>query len=338
MTDLPPPSPAGPSGEASGMLPEVPDVPELPDVPPELPDVPPLLPDVPLAPLLLVPGDDVPESVSFWVASPSLEQACTRQSEEVNPAIRRGSARRIVFYEPLRQSLHPRASVRLTTTEVGIFYEGVSIAMSKVFVSMGMSLDGCVAEPNRSIENMGSAGWMSLHQWVFAQKAFREHLGMPGEGGETGDDNRFLESVFGRTGVSIMGKKMFNEGERGWPEEPPFRSPVFVLTHEVREPWERKGGTTFHFVNDGIEAALRRAREVAEPKGKDIRISGGADLVRQYLNAGLVDELLLSVAPTFLGNGLRLFDGIDANGLGLEILEALPSPKVTHLRYAVKKR
>lgn len=207
--------------------------------------------------------------------------------------------------------------------------------MTKVFVSMGISLDGCVAEPNRSIENMGSEGWMSLHRWVFAQKAFREHLGL-GEGGETGEDNRFLASVFDRTGVSIMGKKMFNEGERAWPEEAPFRSPVFVVTHEVRAPWERKGGTTFYFVNDGIEAALRRAREVAG--GKDIRISGGADIVRQYLNAGLVDELVLSVAPTFLGKGLKLFDGIDAAGLGLEILEAIPSPQVTHLRYAVKKR
>lgn len=206
--------------------------------------------------------------------------------------------------------------------------------MSKVFVSMGISLDGCVAEPNRSIDNMGSEGWLSLHRWVFAQKAFREHLKL-GEGGETGADNRFLESVFGRTGVSIMGKTMFREGERGWPEEAPFHTPVFVLTHEVREPWERKGGTTFYFVNDGIEAALRRAREVAGDR--DIRISGGADIVRQYLNAGLVDELLLSVAPTFLGGGLRLFDGIDSGAIGLEIIEAIHSPQVTHLRYAVKK-
>jgi dihydrofolate reductase len=207
--------------------------------------------------------------------------------------------------------------------------------MTKVFVSMGISLDGCVAEPNRSVDNMASEGWMSLHRWVFAQKAFRELLRL-GEGGETGADNRFLESVIGRTGVSIMGKRMFREGERGWPEEAPFRTPVFVVTHEVRAPWERKGGTTFYFVNDGIEEALRRAREVAA--GKDIRISGGADIVRQYLNAGLVDELMLSLAPTFLGRGLRLFEGIDADGLALELTEAIDSPNVTHLRYAVKKR
>jgi dihydrofolate reductase len=207
--------------------------------------------------------------------------------------------------------------------------------MSKVFVSMGISLDGCVAEPNRSLENLGSDGWMNLHQWLFAQRTFREHLGL-GEGGETGEDNRFAESVIRRTGVSIMGKHMFDEGERGWPEEAPFHTPVFVVTHEVREPWERKGGTTFYFVNDGIQDALRRAREVAG--GKDIRISGGADLVRQFLNAGLVDELMLSLAPTFLGNGLRLFDGIDVNRVGLEIADVVNSPKVTHLRYAVKKR
>jgi dihydrofolate reductase len=133
-----------------------------------------------------------------------------------------------------------------------------------------------------------------------------------------------------------MGKRMFDEGERGWPEEAPFHTPVFVVTHQVREPWERKGGTTFYFVNDGIEAALRRAREVAG--GKDIRISGGAELVRQYLSAGLVDELMLSVAPMLLGDGLRLFDGVDVKGIGFEIMDVLPSPKVTHLRYAVKMR
>jgi dihydrofolate reductase len=207
--------------------------------------------------------------------------------------------------------------------------------MSKVFVSMGISLDGCVAEPNRSIENMGSEAWMKLHEWVFDQKVFREKLKL-GEGGATGPDNDYLTATMQRIGVNIMGKRMFREGERGWPEEAPFHTPVFVVTHEVREPWERKGGTTFFFVNDGIEAALSRAREVAF--GKDIRISGGADIVRQYLNAGLVDELMLSVAPTLLGDGLRLFDGVDPKSVGLEIMDVLRSPKVTHLRYAVTKR
>jgi dihydrofolate reductase len=133
-----------------------------------------------------------------------------------------------------------------------------------------------------------------------------------------------------------MCKRMFEAGERAWPEEAPFHTPVFVVTHEARAPWVRKGGTTFHFVNDGIEDALRRAREVCG--GKDVRISGGANLVLQYLNAGVVDELVLSVAPTFLAGGKRLFDGIDRSAVGLEVIEALGSPKVTHLRYAVEKR
>lgn len=156
-----------------------------------------------------------------------------------------------------------------------------------------------------------------------------------GDDGDTGPDNRFIEAIFDRTGVSIMGKRIFDLGEKSWPDEPPFHTPVFVVTHEARAPWVRKGGTTFHFVNDGIEDALRRAREVCG--GKDVRISGGANLVQQYLNAGVVDELVLSVAPTLLG-GKRLFDGIDPRAVGLEIVDVLASPKVTHLRYAVTKK
>jgi dihydrofolate reductase len=205
--------------------------------------------------------------------------------------------------------------------------------MSKVFVSMGVSLDGCIEGPNASLQNIGGNGWGELHGWVFPQRVFRQRLKL-GEGGDTGPDNRFLEEIFDRTGVSIMGKRMFEAGERSWPEEPPFHTPVFVVTHEVRAPWARKGGTTFHFVNEGIEDALRRAREVCG--GKDIRISGGANLVVQYLNAGVVDELVLSVAPTFLGPGKRVFDGIDPAAVNLEIIDVLASPNVTHLRYAVK--
>lgn len=206
--------------------------------------------------------------------------------------------------------------------------------MSKVFVSMDMSLDGCIEGPNASVQNMGGDGWGDLHAWVFPQRVFRERLKL-GEGGETGPNNRFLEQIFERTGVSIMGKRMFELGEVSWPEEAPFHTPVLVVTHEARAPWVRPGGTTFHFINDGIEAALRRAREVCG--NKDIRISGGANLVAQYLNAGVVDELLLSVTPTFLA-GKRLFDGIDPHAVGLEIVEVLASPDVTHLRYAVKKQ
>jgi dihydrofolate reductase len=206
--------------------------------------------------------------------------------------------------------------------------------MSKVFVSMGMSLDGCIEGPNASVQNMGGDGWGDLHAWVFPQRVFRHRLKL-GEGGDTGPDNRFLEQIFERTGASIMGKRMFELGEVSWPEEAPFHTPVFVVTHEARAPWVRPGGTTFHFVNDGLEDALRRAREVCGDK--DVRISGGANLVVQYLNAGVVDELVLSVAPTVLA-GRRLFDGIDPTAVGLEIVEVLASPKVTHLRYVVKKK
>jgi dihydrofolate reductase len=177
--------------------------------------------------------------------------------------------------------------------------------------------------------------WNELQKWVFQQRFFRENLKL-GEGGETGQDNRILEETFNRTGVSIMGKRMFDGGERYWPEEAPFHTPVFVLTKQVRSPWERPGGTTFYFVNDGIESALRQAREVAG--SKDIRIAGGAHAIRQYLNAGLVDEFTIALAPVFFGAGLRLFERIDRHNVTLEIVEAIHSPLVTHLRYAVTKQ
>jgi dihydrofolate reductase len=214
--------------------------------------------------------------------------------------------------------------------------------MGKVFFSVGMSLDGFMApegmdmahfdDPN--YKDWGSQ-WMALQNWVFQQRVFREiqHLG---EGGDTGQDNRILEETFERTGTSIMGKRMFEGGEQAWPEEAPFHTPVFVLTHEVRGPWERPGGTVFHFVNDGIESALRRAREAAG--GKDVRIAGGANTILQFLNAGLVDEFSVALAPVFFGGGIRLFDGIDRRKVAPEIMEAIHSPLVTHLKYSLTKR
>ena len=133
--------------------------------------------------------------------------------------------------------------------------------------------------------------------------------------------------------MTILGKRMFDGGERFWPEEAPFHTPVFVVTHQERTPWERPGGTTFHFVNDGIESALDRARAVAG--GRDIRIGGGADLIRQYLDAGLVDEFTLSIAPVILGGGIRLFDGIGPILEGFTAVEAEQSPRATHLTYAI---
>jgi dihydrofolate reductase len=212
--------------------------------------------------------------------------------------------------------------------------------MGKVFFSVGMSLDGFMAPEGMDLAHADDPNykdwlsqWMELQKWTSQQRFFRENLQL-GEGGETGQDNRILEEAFNRTGVNIMGKRMFEGGERFWPEEAPFHTPVFVLTHQVRSPWERPGGTTFHFVNDGIESALRQAREVAG--GKDIRIAGGANAIVQYLNAGLVDEFSIALAPVFFGEGVRLFEGIDQRKVSPEIVEAVHSPLVTHLRYAVK--
>ncbi len=210
--------------------------------------------------------------------------------------------------------------------------------MSKVFFSVTMSLDGFIAPEFMQLDQpvekwLGQ--WMELQKYVFQQRFFRESLKI-GDGGETGQDNRILEETFRRTGVSIVGKRMFDGGEQNWPEEAPFHTPVFVLTKEVRSPWERPGGTTFLFVNDGIESALAQARTVAG--GKDIRIAGGANAIRQYLNAGLVDEFSIAVSPVLFGAGVRLFDGVDQNKISLEIVEAIHSPKVTHLNYSVCKR
>jgi len=210
--------------------------------------------------------------------------------------------------------------------------------MTKVFFSVTMSLDGFIAPALRG-DDVGDqrwlGQWMELQRYVFEQRFFRERLKL-GDGGLTGDDNRILEETFARTGVSIMGKRMFDGGERHWPEEAPFGTPVFVLTRQVRPPWERKGGTTFHFVNDGIERALRRAREVSG--GRDIRIAGGAHVIRDYLDAGLVDEFHIALAPVFFGRGTRLFDDVDAARLGLELQRTVPSSMVSHLFYAVRRR
>jgi dihydrofolate reductase len=214
--------------------------------------------------------------------------------------------------------------------------------MGNVFFSVGMSLDGFIAPEGMDMAHAGDPAykdwlslWSELQEWVSEQRFFRENLKL-GEGGETGEDNRILEETFARTGTSIMGKRMFEGGERFWPEEAPFHTPVFVLSNQVRGPWERPGGTTFYFVNDGIESALRQAREAAGER--DIRIAGGANAILQYLNAGLVDEFAIALAPIFFGGGIRLFDGIDRRKVAVDVVEAIHSPLVTHLRYAVRRQ
>lgn len=218
----------------------------------------------------------------------------------------------------------------------------------KVFFSVAMTLDGYIAPESGpdDIEALRSgkttpelerwtAQWSELQSWAFNQRFIRENLKL-GEGGEEGVDNTHIEETFNRTGVSIMGKRMFDLGEAMWPEEAPFHTPVYVVTHEGREPWERPGGTTFYFVNDGIESALKRARDAAGDR--DIRIAGGGETILQYLNAGLVDEFTITLAPVFFGSGVRLFDAVEAARIALEPVRAEQSPHVTHLTYAVRPR
>ena len=202
-----------------------------------------------------------------------------------------------------------------------------------VFFSVSMSLDGFIA-PESSEELMGRQ-WMELQRWIFPTRFFRENLTL-GKGGEEGRDNDIVRETFERTGASVMGKRMFDAGERMWPENAPFHTPVFVVTHEKRDPWERPGGTTFHFVNDGIEAALDQSRAAAGDR--DVRIAGGGATLLQYLNAGLIDEFSIALSPVLYGSGIRLFQGVDANRVALEPISVEATPRVTHLTYAVSKR
>ena len=177
--------------------------------------------------------------------------------------------------------------------------------------------------------------WMELQQWIFSTRFFRENLKL-GEGGEEGLDNDNARLTFERTGASVMGKRMFDAGEQMWPEDAPFHTPVFVVTHEKRGPWERPGATTFHFVNDGIESALDQAREAAGDR--DVRIAGGGTTILEYVNAGLVDEFAIALAPVLFGSGIRLFEGVDAGRVALEQVRAEPTQRVTHLTYVVRQR
>ena len=203
----------------------------------------------------------------------------------------------------------------------------------KVFFSVSMSLDGFIAPEAR--EDLMGPLWMELQQWIFPTRYFREMLKL-GEGGEEGLDNDIVRATFERTGVSVMGKRMFDAGEQMWPEEAPFHTPVFVVTHEKREPWVRPGGTTFHFVNDGIESALKQARAAAGDR--DVRIAGGGATILEYVNAGLIDEFSIALSPVLFGTGVRLFEGVDASRVALEQVRSEVSPRATHLTYALRPR
>lgn len=203
----------------------------------------------------------------------------------------------------------------------------------KVFFSVSMSLDGFIA-PESLSELMGQQ-WMELQAWMFPLRFIRENLKL-GEGGEEGRDNDIARETFERTGASIMGKRMFDAGEQMWPEEAPFHTPVFVVTHEKRDPWQRPGGTTFHFVNEGIESALDQARMAAGIR--DVRVAGGGETILEYLNAGLVDEFHIALAPTLFGSGVRLFEGVNASRIALNQRRAEPGERATHLNYTARAR
>ena len=216
----------------------------------------------------------------------------------------------------------------------------VEMSTGKLFFEVAASLDGFIAPEGMDLAHANDpefkqwmSQWTKLQNWVFQQQFFRKNLKL-GDGGETGRDNRMLEETFNRTGVSIMGKRMFEGGERFWPEEAPFHTPVFVLTHQVRKPWERRGGTTFYFVNEGIDGALGQARKAAG--NRDIRIAGGANVIQQYLNAGLVDEFTIHYSPVFFGHGAQLFSKTSKD-IRVKIKEAFPSKEVTHVTFEVER-
>jgi dihydrofolate reductase len=215
--------------------------------------------------------------------------------------------------------------------------------MTRVMVDISMSLDGFVAGPNQTLEHPLGEGGEQLHEWVFGLASWREAHGL--EGGTADADSEVVQETLDRTGATVMGRRMFSGGagpwqddpnaDGWWGDEPPFRTPVFVLTHHARETVTKAGGTTFTFVTGGIDVALEQARAAAGDK--DVAIAGGASVVQQALEAGLLDELQIHVTPVLLGGGVRLFGELGTEGIKLESTRVIESPTVTHVRYRVVK-
>ncbi len=214
--------------------------------------------------------------------------------------------------------------------------------MTKLRFQVSISVDGFVAGPNPSEEHPLGEGGMQLHEWAFKLAVWREPHGR--EGGEVNASTEVVEETLDNIGATVMGRNMFGGGPGPWGEDPwdgwwgddpPFHTPVFVLTHHEREPLEKQGGTRFTFVTDGIESALEQAREAAG--GKDVALGGGAETARQYLAAGLLDELQLNVVPVLLGDGTRLFEGVPGPDMELEPIRVVQAPDVTHLAYRVSR-
>jgi dihydrofolate reductase len=215
--------------------------------------------------------------------------------------------------------------------------------VSKLRLKISMSLDGFVAGPEQSVANPLGIGGMRLHEWIFPLAAWRGPHGL--EGGTVSASTPVIEESLANIGATVMGRNMFG-GHPGpweargpgkkrwdgwWGESPPFHHPVFVLTYHPRPPLALEG-TTFTFVTDGIEAALDQARRAAG--GKDVSLAGGAGVARQYLAAGLVDEMEINLVPTLLGSGERLFDGGGVDLCGLELVRTVAAPGVVHLKFA----
>jgi dihydrofolate reductase len=205
----------------------------------------------------------------------------------------------------------------------------------------GVSIDGFGAGPSQSLENPLGVGGRALHEWIFKTRMFHAMTGE--DGGDTGVDNDFAVRGFENIGAWILGRNMFGPVRGPWPddtwkgwwgENPPYHTQVFVLTHHARSPLAMDGGTTFHFVTDGIEKALDRAREAAD--GKDIRLGGGAATIREYLRARLVDEMHLTYAPALLGSGESLFNGLDMPALGYQVTAHTMTEATMHVLIAKK--
>lgn len=215
--------------------------------------------------------------------------------------------------------------------------------MPKVAFDISISLDGFVAGPDPSVEQPLGKGGERLHEWAYGLATFHERHGRPG--GEAGPDDEVLAEVFDGVGAMVMGRRMFGGGdgpwgdppwEGWWGEDPPFRAPVFVVTHHAREPVAKEGGTSFTFVTEGVEAAIEQARSAAGDL--DVSVAGGASVIQQGIRAGLVDEGQIHLVPTLLGGGTRLFEGLDPDATALEKTRTIDSPGVTHLSYRFTAR
>ncbi len=208
--------------------------------------------------------------------------------------------------------------------------------MAKLRVSFGLSVDGYGAGPDQDLDNPLGVGGETVHSWVFPTRTFQQMIGA--EGGTTGIDDDFVREGFENVGAWIIGRNMFgpvrgdwaDDAWRGWwGDNPPFRAPVYVLTHHPRAPVQMAGGTTFHFVTEGTQSALERAFEAAS--GQDVRLGGGVDVIRQYLKARLIDEMHLAVVHALLGSGERLFGDLDPVRLGYAVTGSVSSANTTHI-------